>query len=113
MKKFIAMLFVTAVCALAGDVTGKYSGTIHNGDPVLIILKQDGAKLTGSGGPSEDQQFPMRNGKVEGDKITFEVVADENRVFKLSFTAKGDVIEGEGIGPDGESMPLKLTRVKS
>jgi len=70
-------------------------------------------KLTGSGGPSEDQQFPMRNGKVEGDKITFEVVAGEDRVFKLSFTAKGDTIEGEGTSPDGEVMALKLTRVKS
>ena len=49
---------------------------------------------------------------VEGDKITFEVVAGEDRVFKLSFTAKGDTIEGEGTSPDGEVMALKLTRVK-
>jgi hypothetical protein len=113
MKKLIAMLFAAALLAFAGDVSGKYSGSIPNGDPVLVILKQDGAKLTGSGGPSEDQQFPMRNGKVEGDKITFEVVAGEDRVFKLSFTAKGDTIEGEAVSPDGEAMPLKLTRVKS
>jgi hypothetical protein len=113
MKKFIAMLFLAAMCAIAGDVSGKYTGTLPNGDPVVIVLKQDGAKLTGSGGPSEDQQFPMRNGKIDGDKITFEVVADEEKVFKLAFTVKGETIEGQGISPDGDPMPLKLTRVKS
>jgi len=114
MKRAIAMLFVSALCLLAGDVSGKYTGTIPNGDPVFLILKQDGAKLTGSGGPTEDQQFPMRNGKVEGDKLTFEIVAgDEGQVFKLNLTAKGDTIEGEGTGPNGDTVALKLTKVKS
>ena len=107
------MLFVAALSAFAGDVSGKYTGTISNGDPVMIILKQDGANLTGSGGPDESQQFPMRNGKVDGDKITFEVVAGEDKVFKLSLTAKGDTLEGEASREGGDTVVLKLTRVKS
>jgi hypothetical protein len=56
----------------------------------------------------------MRNGKVEGDKVTFEVVAgEEGRVFKLSFTVKGETLEGEGTSPKGETVALKLTKVKS
>ena len=55
----------------------------------------------------------MRNGKVDGDKITFEVVAGEDRVFKLSFTAKGETLEGEAISPDGDPVQLKLTRAKA
>jgi hypothetical protein len=36
-------------------------------------LKQSGAELTGTAGPSAEEQLPIQKGKVEGDKITFEV----------------------------------------
>jgi hypothetical protein len=113
MKRTIAILFIAAICAFGADVSGKYSGTIPNGDSIFLIFKQAGNTLTGSGGPNEQEQFPMRNGKLEGDKITCEIVAGEDRVFKLSFTVKGDTIEGEGTGPKGVTLPLKLTKVKS
>jgi len=72
MKRVIAMLFVAALSAFAGDVSGKYTGTISNGDPVMIILKQDGANLTGSGGPGaacHGPAVPDGRGRPEGRSL--------------------------------------------
>ena len=36
-------------------------------------LKVDGATVTGTAGPNEDQQWTIQNGKLEAGKLTFEV----------------------------------------
>src|SRR5262249_55410345 len=109
----------------AADVTGKWSGTIElkkdgetKSESAFLILKQEGTALNGSAGAREDHQFPMRNGKVEGDKLTFEVPQGEygERVMHFSLTATEDSIEGEVSGPDKNGKPdsarLALKRVK-
>lgn len=40
-------------------------------EPQYFILKQDGKKLTGSGGPDAVEQYPILNGSVENDVVTF------------------------------------------
>ena len=75
----IILLLVSAV--LAADLTGKWSGSIVFTNPdggtmdssAFMDLKQNGSELTGTAGPSAEEQLPIQKGKVEGDKITFEV----------------------------------------
>ena len=38
----------------------------------VLMLKQTGTDITGTVGPSEDAQFAIQKGKIEGDKITLE-----------------------------------------
>jgi hypothetical protein len=80
--KAIALVLLVAMHAMAGDVTGKWSGTFRadgadHDVPQLFILKQDGNKLTGSGGPDQSEQYPLENGKVDDDRVKFEVTTGE------------------------------------
>ena len=105
------LLFVVAFVAMAADVSGKWTYQQPGrggGDPtpVTITLKQDGAALTGSvpgfargggaGTPSD-----ITNGKVDGDKVYFEVKRtgqNGETITKYEGTVSGD------------SMKLKVTR---
>jgi len=46
-----------------------------HGIPQLILLKENGKQLTGSGGPDDSEQYPISNGTVDGDNIPFELTA--------------------------------------
>ena len=81
MKKFVLLLLVLlyAVPALAADVDGKWTGSVStpNGDiAVGFEFKSDGATLTGSTTGLDGAPVPIKNGKIEGNKITFLVSLD-------------------------------------
>lgn len=98
----ISSILLFVVSLSAGDVSGKWTGTLEfktpdgetKSGPAFMILKQDGNKLTGSGGPNESEQHPIRNGKVEGNKLTFEALDGEKTMyFDLKMIA--DQISGD------------------
>jgi hypothetical protein len=62
----LASLSVCVSAHGAADVTGTWSGI-----PFYMILKQDGAKLTGTGGPGKNEPVPVEDGRVDGDRLTF------------------------------------------
>ena len=100
-------LLTTLLClsAHAADVSGKWTGSFFAG-PMFLILKQDGAKLSGSGGPTEDQQLlKFNDGVIDGDHLTFH--AGE---FQFELTLAGDALKGEA-RKGSESIPLNLHRV--
>jgi hypothetical protein len=118
---FLLMLGLT-LSATAADVNGKWSGSFNvtrpdgevKDDTAFFVLKQNGSELTGTVGPREDEQFPIQNGKVEGDKITLEASANGS-VIKFELVLAGDHIKGDANGThDGEPLKAKLdlTRVK-
>jgi hypothetical protein len=107
-----AILLVVAIGAFAADVSGKWSFEQQGrgGGParqVTITLKQDGDKLTGEvpgmgrGGDAPPPPTQITNGKVDGDKVSFEVVRE---MQGNKFTTKY-----EGVVTGGE-MKLKITR---
>jgi hypothetical protein len=82
MKRTIAVVLLLTMNAMAGDLTGKWSGSFKvdgadHGVPQLLIFKQDGAKLTGSGGPDQSEQYPIENGKIDGERVGFEITTGE------------------------------------
>ena len=105
------LLLLVGIAAFAADVTGKwtYEQAGRNGGPsrqVTITLKQDGDKVTGSvpGMGRGGQQAPdvqITNGKVDGDKVSFDVVRE--------FNGNTMTIKYEGT-VSGDEMKLKITR---
>jgi hypothetical protein len=89
MKKlylFAGLLLVAMLSAVAlgtPNVTGKWSGTLqmdgqNDAKPAYSIFHQDGNKLWGSVGPDESEQDSFEGGKVDGDRLTFDVPQGSN-----------------------------------
>jgi hypothetical protein len=123
MKTLIGLLLLTGLTLSAGELTGKWSGKFDittaagetKPDSAYMNLKVDGTKVTGTAGPNEDQQWTIRNGKLEAGKLTFDVVMEGDNgddkgslVFDLVFD--GETIRGNatGTGHDGDKMSAKV-----
>lgn len=122
MKTILCTLFLAAfaVVAQAADATGKWTGTFTpeegGGGAGVVVLKQDGAELTGTAGPSDDEQLAISNGKVDGNKVTFEIKHPSGMTLKMELTLDGDSLKGDVTGNrDGQTMKAKLDlkRVKA
>jgi hypothetical protein len=112
------ILLVLAIGAFAADVSGKWTyeapGRGGNpGRPTTITLKQTGNTLTGQvpgmgrGGDAPPPPTEITNGKVDGDKISFEVVREFNgnkNVQKFEGTVAGDEIKFK-ITREGQNGP--------
>ncbi len=112
---FLLMLGMTLTAA-AADVNGKWSGSFNvtgpdgevKDDTAFFVLKQNGTELTGTVGPREEEQFPIQNGKIEGEKITLEASA-KGSVIKFELVLAGDHIKGDANGShDGETLKAKV-----
>ena len=92
--KLLATFFLTAILALAVDVTGTWSGSVvitaGSGNPKMEF-KQAGEKLTGTyHGTFGDAPL---TGTVKGDKIEF-TFGNDTAQAKYSGTVAGDKMSG-------------------
>ncbi len=90
---WIALLGVFAMAAFAADVTGKWTAQVpgRNGNATenTFVFKQDGAKLTGTVNGGRGGDVEIKDGKVEGDDISFNVVrTTQNGDMKQQFKGK-------------------------
>jgi opacity protein-like surface antigen len=96
MKKLIslcALFALTTVMALAADVTGTWKGEANpngKGGPPTFNLKQAGSTLTGVQ-TSGRGDVEISNGKVDGDKVSFEVTRDMGDKGKFTSKYSGTV----------------------
>ena len=124
MKIFVCLCIVllAALTASAADISGKWSGSFTMTGPggetgqntAFVVFQQKGTELTGSGGPDETLQWPILKGKVEGNRITFEVQSD-GPLYKVDVMLAGDHIKGDvTVVQDGQTAKaqVNLTRVK-
>jgi hypothetical protein len=115
----IFLMTVFAAAMMAADATGTWTGTLtkvpsQEPGPAHLVLKQDGAKLTGTAGPDEARQHPIENGKVENGAITFELPSAES-VMKFTLRQEGEEIKGDvAREKDGEieKAALSVKRAK-
>lgn len=99
MKLNIALFLLCAVAVMAADLAGKWSGSFKaegadHSIPQLIILRQQASTLSGSAGPDASEQYPIENGRVDGNKATFAVTTGEWE-FAYDLTLKEDSLSGD------------------
>ena len=78
-RALILALLLWAAPAMAADVDGKWAGTVSTpgGDfPVTFEFKADGTKLTGTTMSPEGGSVNIKDGKIDGNKISFGVSLD-------------------------------------
>ena len=96
MRKALLASILFAMSVFGADFTGNWSGEgLSDGEshPLFFVMKQDGNTLTGSGGPNADEQHPMQNGKVDGEKVVFDVPAGKG-VLHFELSADGEALKG-------------------
>jgi hypothetical protein len=95
-----ALLLVVSGLAFGADIDGKWTGSIAGPDggqgfPVSYTFKADGAKLTGTSLGPDNSQTPIKDGKIEGNNISFSISIDMGgQEMKMEF--KG-VLSGDEI----------------
>ena len=114
MRALIPMLLAASL--FAADVTGKWSGSydvsMTDGQTmkgrVYMVLTQTGSDLTGTVGGDEQSQTPIKNGKIEGDRITFESQT-EGPLMRFDLRLEDEHIRGKASGDmDGGTILAKL-----
>ena len=78
-RALVLALLLWAAPAMAGDVDGKWTGTVSTPGGDLMVayeFKSDGAKLTGTTTSPDGATVTIKDGKIDGNKITFNVSLD-------------------------------------
>jgi len=87
--------------AQAADFTGNWASA-----PMYLVLKQEGNKLSGTGGPTaKDQQLSFENGTVDANRASFKIGS-----FQVTVTMNGDELRGE-LNTGSGNQPIYLKRV--
>ena len=118
MRTLFSILLLGAVALVAApdnNVTGKWTGSFSITGPegskdgtAVLMLKQTGSEVAGTVGPNEGEQYTIKTGKMEGDKITL-VVEDEGRSIKFDLVLAADRITGNAdLTHDGQTAKAKL-----
>ena len=120
----ISILAILAAGLAVADntVTGKWTGAFHSISPdgetrestAVLMLKQTGNDITGTAGPSENDQHLTLKGKIDGDKITL-AAEDEGRTVRFDLVLAADRITGDmNMVHSGQTAKAKIdvTRAK-
>jgi hypothetical protein len=112
----IALCVVAFAPLRAADVDGKWSGSIDTpmgAIPIEFNFKADGATLTGSMGGPDGGQIPIKNGKIDGNKISFNVSVDFGGMtldFVYTGSLSGDTLQ---MSSDFMGMPFTFSMKKA
>jgi hypothetical protein len=118
MTRLLCCLAFSALVLSAAELTGKWSGsfdiTFPNGeskaDTAYLDLKELDGAVTGTAGPNSEKQWSLRNGKLDGQKLTFEVSTDDGLQLAFELTFEGEVVQGtcNATSNSGEKVLAKV-----
>jgi len=118
LSALVLATLLLAAPAFAADVDGKWSGSIDTPNGAVQIgytFKADGAALTGTTTGPDGMEVAIKNGKIDGDKISFLVSVDFGGM-PLDLNYKGVVAADQiklSMEFPGAPMPIELTVKKS
>lgn len=114
----VLMFTVSAFVVRAAELTGKWSGSFDitneqgetKADTAFMDLKESAGSVTGTAGPNSDKQWSLRKGKLDGEKLTFEVAMEDGGLLVFELTYDGTSIQGTctGTGGEGEKLSAKV-----
>jgi hypothetical protein len=93
------VLVLVAIPARAANVDGKWTGSLDTPMGAVQVgfnFKADGTTLTGTTTSPDGGEIAIKNGKIDGDKITFMVSIDfGGMALDLNYTGvvKSDTVE--------------------
>jgi len=103
--RLIALCTLFAPAFAAASVTGTWRGTITTemarettgGQiPAYMDLQQSDGKVSGSAGGNEKMLFRIREGRIDGDRLTIEASPKEGSVLRFRLTLRDNsVLEGD------------------
>ena len=98
MKTLVLLFALFAMTLSAADITGTWKATKQMGKGTIkrtFVFKQEGTKLTGKSTSDRFGSSAIKDGKIEGDTLSFLLMVNiEFGDVRVSFTGKvvGDVI---------------------
>lgn len=107
MKRLWILLALFAMSALAADITGTWKGTAQTDNGTIertFVFKVDGTVLTGETTSEMLGKSVIKDGKVEGDKVTFKIdvkFQDNEMTLTYNGEVKGDQIHFKVEIPNG------------
>jgi hypothetical protein len=110
----VSIAAMMTLTASAADVSGIWKGTMETpAGPITntITLKAQGAQVTGSVSLGDYGQGVIANGKLDGDKISFEVTLDQGKLIYEGAVA-GDEMKLIVTGTTGNQYNLIAKREK-
>ncbi len=115
MKALIVLIALFAMPLSAADVTGTWTTTAKSGSGTIkrtFVFKQDGTKLTGKTSSDRWGTSAIKDGKIEGDTLSFTITVDiEFGAVNVSFTGEvqGKVIKMTA-GVEGKTVEFIANR---
>jgi len=111
-------LILVAGFAFAAPIDGKWVGEIQgmDGSPTKVsyTFKADGLKLTGTTTSPDGKEMAIKDGKIDGDKISFSISFDMGGQ-EMKLDMKG-VLSGDNLKLSmdmmGQTMDIPLKRAK-
>lgn len=92
--RLFALLSLASIVAFAADLSGTWKSeppANGKGGPQTLTLKQDGSTLTGTLGGGRGEPTEIKNGKVDGDNVTFEVTRSfQGNEMTTKYSGKAD-----------------------
>jgi hypothetical protein len=111
-----ALLFAVAVVATAAQsgIDGKWAFEMNSPMGSVtsqVELKAEGTKLTGQFDMGGGRTWPVENGTIEGNSISFTINRDGKMTYEMKGKLEGDKIVGAA-GAMGTSVEWAMTRAK-
>lgn len=115
----VMMLLMVGSIAFGADIDGKWAGKYDSGMPgepmtMEYTFKADGNTLTGTNN-SAGSQIPIKNGKIDGNKISFTIAIDmmgNEMVFDYTGEISGDQIKMKFSTSSGSGGEFTVSRAK-
>lgn len=115
-RNLVLGFVLLAASAFAADIDGKWKGSIDTPmGPIEVgfSFKADGTALTGTTTGPDGMEVKITNGKIDGDKITFDVAIDFGGMpFTINYSG---VVKGADLALKAEffGMPLEIAAKKA